>query len=68
MEKIEHNDLFEMIYFMKKRDDLLSNEEFIVYEYMFQLRIAKMNEDEKVKLETMKNNLTVLLERVYEKL
>jgi hypothetical protein len=66
MDKMEHNPHFEMIHFMKRKNSLVSNEELIVYAYMFKLRINKLEPEEKIKLQKKTDELMKLLDRVYD--
>jgi hypothetical protein len=68
MEKKEYNEDFEMIYLIKRKEDILTDEELIVYTYMFKLRINKLDMEEKQKLQKKTEELIKLLDRVYENL
>jgi hypothetical protein len=66
MEKKEYNEDFEMIYLIKRKEDILTDEELIVYTYMFKLRINKLDMEEKQILQKKTEELIKLLDRVYE--
>jgi hypothetical protein len=66
MEKKEYNEDFEMIYLIKRKEDILTDEELIVYTYMFKLRINKLDMEEKQKLQKKTEELIKLLDRVYD--
>lgn len=61
-----YNEYFELIHLMKRKQDCLTDDELIIFEYMFDLMKAKMNENEKMKLKEKTKNLKRLLEENYE--
>ena len=61
-----YNEYFELIHLMKRKQDCLTDDELIIFEYMFDLLKAKMNEIEKIKLKEKTKNLKRLLEENYE--
>lgn len=45
--EVVYNECFELIYFMKRKEDCLTDDELIIFMYMFNLRKAKMTDREK---------------------
>lgn len=63
---IIHNEYFEMIHFMKRREEIITTEEYLVYEYMFNLMKSNMNEKEKEVLKQKKDELDKTLLKYYD--
>ena len=68
MDQVIYNEYFELIYFMKKKDGYLTDEEYMIFQYMFELRKSKMNEEEMDKLKKKTEYLNQLLDDYYESL
>ena len=66
MDKMEYNEYFEMIHFLKRKEDILSDEELIVFAYMFKLRVDKLETEEKTVLQKKIDYFKKLLDRVYD--
>ena len=60
-DKYDKQDLFEMIFLLKRKGELLSMSEHIVIEYLFHNRLLKLTTDERKKILKMREQLTKLL-------
>ena len=60
-----YNEYFELIHLMKRKQDCLTDDELIIFEYMFNLRKAKMTEKEKDNLKKNTVYLKKLLDEYY---
>lgn len=63
-----YNEYFELIHLMKRKEGCLTDDEFIIFMYMFNLRKANMNEKEKENSKKKTEYLYKLLNEYYEKL
>ena len=66
--EVVYNEYFELIFFMKRKEDCLTDDELIIFMYMFNLRKAKMTEKEKEIVEKKTVYLNKLLDEYYETL
>lgn len=66
--EVVHNEYFELIFFMKRKEDCLTDDELIIFMYMFNLRKAKMTEKEKDIVKKKTEYLNKLLDEYYESL
>lgn len=55
------SDIHEMIFLLKRREQLMSMSEHIVLEYLFHNRLLKLTTDERHKILQMRESLTKLL-------
>ena len=66
--EVVYNDFFELIFFMKRKDEYLTDDEYIIFMYMFNLRKTKMTEKEKENVKKKTVYLNKLLDEYYETL
>ena len=66
--EVVYNEFFELIYLMKRKEVCLTDEEFVIFMYMSNLRKAKMTEKEKENLKKTTEYLNKLLDENYEDL
>ena len=55
-----------MVFLMKRKNEYMTDDEYIVFQYMFELRKKKMNMIEKVKLMDKTENITRVLDEYYD--
>lgn len=55
------DDIYEMIFLCRRREILMSIEEYIVFDYFFQERLLNMTHDEREKTLEIKKELTKIL-------
>lgn len=60
-EKYGKNDIHEMIFLLKRREELMSLSEHIVLEYLYHNRLLKLTTNERNKILQMREQLTKLL-------
>lgn len=60
-DKYSINDMYEMMYLLKRREKLMSISEHIVIEYLYHDRLLKLTTDERNKILQMREQLTTLL-------
>ena len=64
--EVIYNEYFELIHLMKRKEVCMTDDELIIFMYMFELRKAKMNEKENKKLKEKTEYLRRLLDENYE--
>lgn len=63
-DKYSINDIYEMIFLLKRREELMSMSEHIVIEYLYHDRLLKLTIDERKKLLQMRERFTKILRDV----
>lgn len=55
------DDINEMIFLTKNRERLMSIDEHIIYNYLFELRLLKLTPDERIEILKLREQLTKML-------
>ena len=55
-----------MVYLMKRKNECMTDDEYIAFMYMFELRKAKMDNIEKIKLKDRAEYLKIILDSNYD--
>ena len=59
--KYDMHDIHEMVFLVKRKEELFSMEEHIVIEFLYHNRLLKLTPEERVKVLQLRENLTRLL-------
>ncbi len=59
--KYDMHDIHEMVFLVKRKEELYSMEEHIVVEFLFHNRLLKLTPEEKIRVLQLRENLTKLL-------